>query len=314
LFSSLLISNTFILEIVSNSSEEDDELPRRNNGRPRLLHFKKNIARDDFDYKRYKLQQNICKDRNSEEYLRNKLESPKLCSYGCGAIKFKNESSFCCQKGKIKLALPKINNIVSNLLTDASEKGTHFRTFIRAYNNNLALASIGVRLDERFNNGKSGIYTFRVQGTIYHRVGPLTPFNESQYLQLYIWDGDLQQEIKRRQELCSSLRAEILTELLQYLNENNPHVQTFKMVSRQENIDNLEVRLHLKLGQDRRRYNIPTSNEIAAIWLDDSGQGNGDGITHKHVLAIKKDGSYQKIPYLSGLYDSLAYPLLLTNG
>lgn len=140
---------------VSNSSEEDIEnLRPKNRGRPNLKKILKCIAVKSFNYMEYKKQPDIEKDRRSEHYLRHKLKDTTLCPSGCGAIKFANEGrSFCCGGGNVGFALPQASEVLTRLLTDSSEKGKHFRTHVRAYNTNLAMASVGVHLDQRYNNG-----------------------------------------------------------------------------------------------------------------------------------------------------------------
>lgn len=164
------------------------------------------------------------------------------------------------------------------------------------------------------STGQQGVYTFRALGGMYHDLGTLTTSSTKQFLQLYIWDGSMQDDIERRRELFPSLREDVLKDLLTMLNEVNPHVQLFKRVSERGNIHKCEVRLAIFSHQDRNKYNAPSSDEIAAIWVDNSREGIGDGASHKHVLAIRATGAMQQIPYFSGLYDSLSYPLILPRG
>ncbi|RIB25117.1 hypothetical protein C2G38_1892617, partial [Gigaspora rosea] len=76
-----------------------------------------------------------------------------------------------------------------NLFTKNDNVGRDFCNNIRAYNSIFAFTSMGVRLDDRLANGKNGIYTFRVQGGIYHSIGSLYPHDGApKFLQLYIYD------------------------------------------------------------------------------------------------------------------------------
>lgn len=47
-------------------------------------------------------------------------------------------------------------------------------------------------IDECLANGKDGVYSFRAQGAIYHKIGSLlpTPGNRPRFIQLYIYDTD----------------------------------------------------------------------------------------------------------------------------
>nr|GEW56621.1 ATP-dependent DNA helicase PIF1-like [Tanacetum cinerariifolium] len=62
-----------------------------------------------------------------------------------------------------------------NLFTSQCQLGKMFRKNIRAYNTNFSFASMGVTLDKRYSSKGSGVYTFRVQGGIYHRIDQLVP-------------------------------------------------------------------------------------------------------------------------------------------
>lgn len=159
-------------QLTQMHSEDEEILTYRlgRQGRPNIKTALKNIAKEPFSYSRYKMQKNIELDRSSENYLRYRVGKSDICAFGCGALKLPKESaSFCCQKGNVRYVLPETSNVLHRLLSDPSEKGKHFRTYIRAYNNNLAMASVGVHLDSRFVNGtnalellfSSCIYSFR---------------------------------------------------------------------------------------------------------------------------------------------------------
>ncbi|KAF9895683.1 hypothetical protein BX616_009060, partial [Lobosporangium transversale] len=45
---------------------------------------------------------------------------------------------------------------------------------IKKYNASLSFTSIGVNVDQALANGQDGAYTFRIQGTVVHRIGSLT--------------------------------------------------------------------------------------------------------------------------------------------
>jgi hypothetical protein len=56
-----------------------------------------------------------------------------------------------------------------------SPRSESFHTMIRGYNNAFAFTSLGVNLDQRMLRATNGIYTFRIHGTLCHRMGPLEP-------------------------------------------------------------------------------------------------------------------------------------------
>ncbi|RHZ87504.1 hypothetical protein Glove_33g237 [Diversispora epigaea] len=74
----------------------------------------------------------------------------------------------------------------------------------QAYNGIFAFTSMGVKFDENFANDKEGIYTFRIQGGIYHSIRSLFLVDESpKFLQLYIYDTEF--EMENRPNIMTSL-------------------------------------------------------------------------------------------------------------
>nr|GEW87055.1 hypothetical protein [Tanacetum cinerariifolium] len=112
-------------------------------------------------------------DGLSEEHRLLKEQPPCI---KCGAKKIQYEfPTFCCMKGKITFQPLDIPPELYNLLTSQCKLGKMFRKNIRAYNTNFSFASMGVTLDIIYNANGSGVYTFRVQGGIYHRIDQLVP-------------------------------------------------------------------------------------------------------------------------------------------
>ena len=62
---------------------------------------------------------------------------------------------------------------------------------IRGYNNAFAFTSLGVNLDQRMLRATNGIYTFRIHGTLCHRMGPLEPApgEPPGWAQVYLYDS-----------------------------------------------------------------------------------------------------------------------------
>ncbi|GJZ02049.1 hypothetical protein Tco_0520010 [Tanacetum coccineum] len=94
----------------------------------------------------------------------------------CGAKKIQYEVlTFCCMNGKMTLQPLDIPPELYNLFTSQCQLGKMFRKNIRAYNKNFSFASMGVNLDKRYSVSGYGVYTFCVQGDIYHKVDQLVP-------------------------------------------------------------------------------------------------------------------------------------------
>ena len=77
--------------------------------------------------------------------------------------------------------------------------GKDFRDNIRTYNNVFSFCSLGVEIDESVW-GPMGIYTFRIKGSLCHRIGSLLPTEGEQpkFAQIYITDSDPNQQIQQR--------------------------------------------------------------------------------------------------------------------
>ena len=118
-----------------------------------------------------------------------------------GSTKSCYKFSLCCGEGKVVL-LPVAPHpeLLMHLLTATDPRGRAFREQIRAYNNALAFASLGANLDKGLANAKRGVYTFRIHGVMYHRIGRLMP-NEGEapaFAQIYIHDGTADAEMANR--------------------------------------------------------------------------------------------------------------------
>ena len=73
--------------------------------------------------------------------------------------------------GQVMLApLPPPPTAIKKLLTEKdSESNVLCVTQIRAYNQLFAFTSIGTNLDKNLANAREGVYTYRIQGTLYYR-------------------------------------------------------------------------------------------------------------------------------------------------
>jgi len=94
----------------------------------------------------------------------------------CKAKKFESETDgFCCRNGQIELKEPDPIPELMRLWSSTDADSRHFRENIRFFNGHFAFTTLGVSLDENYTNMKSGVYTFRAHGTIYHNVHSFGP-------------------------------------------------------------------------------------------------------------------------------------------
>lgn len=106
------------------------------------------------------------------------LEQVPNCRY-CSAKRFQHETpTFCCMSGKIKIVTPSVPGELHQLYTSQEPNAKYFRDNIQYFNSHFSFASLGVVLDKRFCNNRCGVYTFRAQGQIYHRIDQLVPKEE----------------------------------------------------------------------------------------------------------------------------------------
>lgn len=108
------------------------------------------------------------------------LKKVPICKF-CSAKRFQYEPpTFCCGSGTIKLTSHQMPTKLRNLFLGNIVESKHFRTYIRTYNNLFAFTSLGVKYDKDLAKRNSGIYTFRVQGKMYHRINNLHPTDDKQ--------------------------------------------------------------------------------------------------------------------------------------
>lgn len=91
----------------------------------------------------------------------------------CAALKFIGESvNFCCVNGAVHL--PHFETPVPEIVSLYDNK--NFLKNIRAYNSVFGFTSVGattttnLKLDKNLANAKSGVYTFKIQGTILSHI------------------------------------------------------------------------------------------------------------------------------------------------
>ncbi|GKB88151.1 ATP-dependent DNA helicase PIF1 [Tanacetum coccineum] len=96
----------------------------------------------------------------------------------------------CCQEGKVLLPKFKETPLPLNRLLNFQDLVTvKFKDQIRVYNGMFCFTSFGARIDHSINTGR-GLYTFRINGQNYHRIGSLllAAGFQPRYVQLYFFD------------------------------------------------------------------------------------------------------------------------------
>ncbi|XP_029651252.1 uncharacterized protein LOC115224483 [Octopus sinensis] len=191
----------------------------------------------------------------------------------------------CCHKGKILHPIRReFPPYLVSLLSDQNHP--HYRNFqenIRSYNSSLSFTSMGAQLQ---NPPEKGPFCFRVHGQIYHRASHIYP-NEGkrrQYAQLYVVDSTQATEIRAQDHVNSGCLQEVLENLINIILKDNVYAQCFQTLheievqeeqrAQEENIEMPSVNLVFNRDHinDRRRYNLPTVNEIAIVFRNEEGE------------------------------------------
>jgi hypothetical protein len=130
------------------------------------------------------------------------------------------------------------------------------------------MASSGINIQ----SPADGVSMIAIRGVVHHLLGPLAPPQGSphQFAQLYIIDNADAQVVARFAALGQgnvNLDRRTLQELQQMLLGSNVYVQRFvqAMDLPPQNLANYEIVIRVDGSVDHRRYNAPTSNEVASL-------------------------------------------------
>jgi len=272
---------------------------------------------------------------------RHSLGSFTVVCPSCGALHWMEERlaqsserspkfGMCCKSGKISWpAMPdppeplrslldgtnQSNRMSSASLNSDSLEAKEFRENIRNYNNAFAFSSLGVKIDPSVY-GAHGIFTFRIQGELCHRISTLLPPDGEppKFAQLYIYDSNPQSQAQMRaNRVHDKVDVNTVLQLQQMIELHNPYVATYRTAK--ERLDSEEhVSLCLKTVDiphlDQRRYNHPTASEVGIIMV-----GNGeDGATERDLIVQARGGGFHSISYLKSSYIPLRFPIAFVYG
>lgn len=250
------------------------------------------------------------------------------CQY-CKALHFPGEKpsdgkfKTCCHKGKVKLERPPYPETLKRLLFDVSSRNhAKIKNNIRSYNSAVAFASMGAQIEEYATHGP---YCFRIHGQIYHTTSHLHP-QEGQirkYAQLYVIEAE--EALQKRMELPPNQQClpEVLSALDEFFRENNVYAKSFKMLHEIEkeqrqkakvgNNPEMEVSLIFRRdrGKDRRRYNLPTTDEVAMIYSSETGEPPFERDIQVYPISNE---NLITINILSPNLDPMTYPIFYPFG
>jgi len=110
-----------------------------------------------------------------------------------------------------------------------------------------------------------------------------------------------------------NMRSTIVTELRNMLDSCNEYVKTYRTIrDKYQDGESNQIRLRIlgKRNSDGRRYNLPTSSEVAALIVGDFDSADCE----RDVIVEERSGLLKRISILEPSYFPLQYPLLLPRG
>ncbi|XP_062197784.1 uncharacterized protein LOC133900579 isoform X3 [Phragmites australis] len=242
------------------------------------------------------------------------LKPVENCKH-CNAKKFEHETNgFCCRNGKIKLCTPETPPELMRLWSSSDADARHFRESIRFFNGHFSFTSLYCNLDgETTDMRKSGIYTFRAHGQMYHNIRSFgIDETEPKHLELYFYDDDpsLEHRYRRCREEQYQQDKELIRKLVDILRDN-PYSEQLRSMGQVEDLDDYRVTLNLDHRLDQRTYNIPATSEVAAVWVEGSERRRH---FENSVILQGKNKQIYGIRSYHGCYDALSYPLFFPRG
>jgi hypothetical protein len=155
--------------------------------------------------------------------------------------------------------------------------------------------SCGASIDHS-TQGYHGVFTFRIQGALFHDIGSVFPSNKRRpaFSQIYVVGGnDVTKAALQSSVSGAQLDPHILLKIQKFLSENNPYAMFYRMIGENytENNDVQFVLQHYEDPRfDQRVYNAPRTLEVGFVIHNDSPeeisprhiclQGKGRGFYH----------------------------------
>ncbi|KAJ1270014.1 hypothetical protein BS78_06G022100 [Paspalum vaginatum] len=242
------------------------------------------------------------------------LEEVPNCRH-CGAKRFHKEpKGFCCRDGDIQLSNIETPPELMWLWTSTDSDVWHFRDSIRFFNGHFVFTSLHCMLDgDTINIRKSGVYTFRAHGQMYHTIADLAvSCKGGNPLEMYFYDDDpsLEHRYRHCRENKYQKDQEVIRRLIHIL-KDNPYSQQLKQIGQIEGLADYRITFNLDHHMDQRTHNVPLTSEVAAVWVK--------GIQQRRkfdcgvVLYGNNKQEYGIWSYHAS-YDPLAYPLFFPRG
>jgi hypothetical protein len=318
--------------------QEKDATRKRLKRAQENAYEKKAHQQKDTEHKRGKKLKKI--DATEQRITHNCGSLNVICKF-CGAKHFVGEKppdgkfTSCCRKGKVALSKPLdiygneliypsfLRDLMSN---PANVHHKNFRQNIRSYNSAVSFASMGAKV---INFSGRGPYVFKVHGQICHQTSHLQPIdgNTPKFAQLYVLDSTQATKFRVSHPANEQCLTCILDDIDRFFRQNNRLCHTYHMLREIEaqaleeaqqaakDIPIVNLVFRRDRQSDKRRYNEPTHNEIAMVFVNDDGEPpfERDLRIYPHNPRNRKQ-QFVNINILSPNLDPMCYPLFFPFG
>ena len=190
-----------------------------------------------------------------------------------------------------------------------------FRDHIRTYNSALSFVSFGAQL-KKFDT--KGPPVCVLHGALYHYSYELeAPAEENaKFAQLYMYDHA--EATSRRMDFWDNMDASVLQDLTRMLEECNPLIGNYRQMRDVSHKYLAEGRTDIKIGfaaavdADTRRYNHPTKEEVAAVFV--AADGAPPGYRDLVIWPRDEKARVHRVDIENEHVDPCTYALLLPTG
>ena len=222
----------------------------------------------------------------------------------------------CCMHGKVIIPfVAPLPSLLHDLYTNNRPHAKTFHEHIRRYNKAFAFTSTGgsFRLNGSVFDGR-GPPCYKIQGDLYHRLGPLSPKDAHvpTYSQLYIWDNA--EALAYCQNKNPSTDPDTMEAIQNMLLTCNPFVHVYLQaceIVMHTDLPSYSLRLDFLQASDRNRYNTPHCHtELAAIIPGDVETC----INTRQIIVRPKGGPLWRMTECHPPYIALHFPLLAPTG
>ncbi|CAI5440372.1 unnamed protein product [Caenorhabditis angaria] len=262
---------------------------------------------------------------NIDAHYSGKMD--QKCEY-CGALYFSDECTLkgtyskCCMLGKVKLNhFDKFPKDLKKLYTSNDPESINFREHTRNYNNSLAMGSMKAQVEVPKGRGP---YCYRIHGQVYHFVGSLHPAvgEKHNFAQVFIMDTGLAAEELAGRPINNDCTENMFKKLIEILEKINPFVHSFKTMREVEKEEQLaaaregrpekEVKMTFRVRgeDDHRRYQLPTSTEVAVVFVGDEDNIPGE----RRITVQQRGGQLVSFRDTDKETDPMVYPLIFPDG